>query len=62
MTILIIIRLLEICWEKQRNYFRGDEEWNDSDCVCFRFSVVPNLKASFVSSDGENPPPLLLLP
>lgn len=34
---------------------------DDFDCICFKFSPTPNSKASFVSSDGENPPPALNL-
>lgn len=60
MTILIIIKLLKILLGGSKEIILGEMR-DDFDCVCFRFSPMPNFKASFVSSDGENPPPPLFL-
>lgn len=60
MTILIIIKLLKILLGRSKEVILG-EMGDDFDCMCFKFSPMPNFKASFVSSDGENPPPPLNL-
>lgn len=61
MTILIIFKLLKILLGRSKEIILGEMR-EDFDCVCFRFSLMPNFKAGFVSSDGENPPPPFFLP
>lgn len=61
MTILIIIKLVKILLGRSKEIILGEMR-DDFGCVCFRFSPLPNFKASFVSSDGEKPPPPLFLP